>query len=118
MKNIIYKLCSRFFITSGIISRIEGRITILYPADRQSVIYKTVQELIKMVLLSGVMIMLLVYFSDIEPYVVLIIFATVYFVGNAFLHKQLERLETKLLENMLKFIEAVKFRFQFDGMLE
>lgn len=118
MRNTIYKLCNHFFLTSGIISRIEGRINILYPADRQSVINKTVEQLTKFFLLAGGMIFLLSYFSGIELYVVLIVSATVYIVGNAYVHKQLEKLESNLLENMLKFIEAVKFRFQFDGMLE
>ncbi len=118
MTNTIYKLFSRFFFTSGIISMIEGRITILYPADRQSVVKRTVEQLFKMLMLVICMIGFFSYFSNIEPYVIFIVSITIYFVGNAYVHKQFERIEAKLLESMLKFIEAVKFRFQFDGMLE
>ena len=99
-------------------SRIEGRMAILYPSDRQSIINRTVNQFLKLVALAGIMAYVLLCFSDAEPYIIVIIMATVYCVINSFIYRQLDRLEIQLSEHMLKFIEAVKFRFQFDGMLE
>ena len=118
MKNIIYDIASRFFLTRSMISRIEGRVAILYPSDRQSIINKTINQFMKIVVLVALMVYLLISFSDVKPYMIAMLLATVYCVVNTFIHRQLDKLETELLEHMLKFIEAVKFRFQFDGMLE
>ena len=118
MRNIKYNITSRFFLTRSMIMRIEGRVAILYPSDRQSIINKTIGYFMKLTMLAAIMTALLISFAEVEPYMIAIILMTVYCVVNAFIHRQLERQETELLEHMLKFIEAVKFRFQFDGMLE
>ena len=118
MINIIYKLSSKFFLTAGLMSKIEGRVSILYPTDRQSIKKKAVVQLTRIYAMVLAMIMGLMYFADAELYMVIIVSVTVYFVANNRAYKQLEKLELELLEYMLKFIETVKFRFQFDGMLQ
>lgn len=118
MINILYNLSSKFFLTSGIMSKIEGRISILYPMDGQSVKKKAVLQLIRIYTMVLAMIIGIMYFADMELYMVVIVGATVYFVANNRAYKQLDRLEVELLEYMLKFIETVKFKFQFDGMLQ
>ncbi len=118
MINIIYRISSKFFLTAGLMSRIEGRISILYPTDVKSVRKKSVMQLIRIYAMVMAMAVGLMYFAKVELYMVLIAALTMYFVANNRAYRQLEKLETGLLEHMLKFIEAVKFRFQFDGMLQ
>ena len=118
MTNIIYKLSKRFPLTSGMTSRIEGRIFILYPMDRQTVINRTVNQLVRLYAIAIIISYILLAFSGMEPYMVAIVAVTIYFVENAYVQKQMDKMESELLGHMLKFIEAVKFKFQFDGMLE
>lgn len=118
MTDILYKLSSRFFLTAGLMTRIEGRVSILYPTDRQSVKRKTLAQILQIYIMVIAMTIGLMYFADMKLYMVIIVATTVYFVANNRAYRQLEKLEIELLEYMLKFIEAVKFRFQFDGMLQ
>lgn len=52
MKNIVYRISRRFFLTAAITKRIEHRIRLLYPADRYSIIKRTEVYLIKIYILS------------------------------------------------------------------
>lgn len=118
MLDLIYRLSKRCIFTAHIAMRIEGRISILYPLDDESVSKKTAKQLLKVYLIAIALVTFMVLFAGISVYYTLVIGITVYSIINSYVYKGFDRLELKLLEEMLKFIEAVKFRYQFDGMLE
>ena len=118
MRIIVYKLSKRFFLTADIVRFLEARISILYPANKKSVREKVGAQLIKVYLLCVATIMLLYMFADISVYYSIVVVATIYVITDSSMHKGLERLEFKLLNEMLSFIENIKFKFQFDGMIE
>lgn len=118
MSIMVYKFSKAFFLTSDVVRRLEGRIGILYPGTRQAVIRHVGRQLIKIYGLGLLTIFILFMFADISLYFAAIAAATIYVVADSSIHKGLDRLEMNLLNQFLRFIEAVKFRFQFDGMIE
>lgn len=118
MKSIIYRYSRRFFLTSEITRRIESRIFILYPSTRYSVINRTAEYLIKIYILAGIVTTGLFLYADFSLYYATISALVVYAVVNSRVYGELDKLEIRLLMQFEKFITDVKFRFQFDGMLE
>ena len=118
MKSIIYRYSRRFFLTSEITRRIESRIFILYPSTRYSVINRTAEYLIKIYILAGIVTAGLFLYADFSLYYATISALVVYAVVNSRVYGELDKLEIRLLMQFEKFITDVKFRFQFDGMLE
>lgn len=118
MSTVIYKFSKSFFLTSDMVRRLEGRIAILYPSSRQAIIKKVSNQLIKIYGLSIITILILFMFADVSLYFVTIAVATVFILADSSMRRGIDKLEIELLGHFLEFIEAVKFRFQFDGMLE
>ena len=118
MRIIVYKISKRFFLTADIVRYIESRVSILYPATKKVVRQKVGMQLIKMYLLCVLTAVLLFMFADISVYYSVVVMATIYVIIDANIHKGIDKLEIELLNEMLSFIENVKFKFQFDGMIE
>ena len=98
--------------------RIEGRISILYPLDSEGVARKTAKQLLKVYSIALALAVFMILFAGISVYYTLVVGITVYSIVNSYIYRGFDKLEYSLLEEMLKFIETVKFRYQFDGMLE
>lgn len=118
MRNIIYRFSKGFFLTAQMTTRIENRITILYPATRYSLIKKTSESLVKIYITAGIATMLLMVFADFSLYYALIVFLVLYALISNRIYAELDKLEMVLLMALQKFLEDVKYRFRFDGMLE
>ncbi len=118
MKNIIYNFSNRFFITSQMTKRIENRISIMYPSTKYSLIKKTEASLMKIYLTVVVAIVLLMIFAEFSLHYAMVVFLVSYALVSNRIYVELDRLEIKLLEELQKFLEDVKYRFRFDGMLE
>ncbi|MEE0863191.1 MAG: hypothetical protein U0L79_09440 [Lachnospiraceae bacterium] len=118
MRIIVYKISKRFFLTSDIVRHIEARVSILYPASKKAVRQKVGMQLIKMYISCAITVMFLLMFADMSVYYSVVVLATIYVIIDANIHKALDKLEFQLLNEMLSFIENVKFKFQFDGMIE
>ena len=92
--------------------------TTLYPASKKAVRQKVGMQLIKMYISCAITVMFLLMFADMSVYYSVVVLATIYVIIDANIHKALDKLEFQLLNEMLSFIENVKFKFQFDGMIE
>lgn len=118
MKNIVYKFSKSFFLTRLLTKKIENRLLILYPSNKSSIIRKTADSLIKLYIIGIAAVIGLQMFSKISFYYSILSGIVIYFIVDEKLCEEFEILEHMLLEQLLKFVEEVKFRFQFDGMLE
>ena len=118
MKNIIYNFSLRFFLTSQMTKRIENRISILYPATKYSLIKKTSEYLIRIYITAIVAVVLLTMFAEFSLYYALIVFLVLYGLISNRIYTELDKLEMSLLMDLQKFLEDVKYRFRFDGMVE
>ena len=118
MKNLIYQFSSRFFLTSQMTKRIEKRMSILYPTTRFSLIRKTADYLIGVYLTVMIAALLLMMFAEFSIYYTLIVFLVLYALASNRIYAQFDKLEMSLLYSLQKFLEDVKYRFRFDGMLE
>ena len=118
MKNIIYKFSLRFFLTSQMTKRVENRISILYPATKYSLIKKTSEYLIRIYITATVAVVLLTMFAEFSLYYALIVFLVLYGLISNRIYTELDKLEMSLLMDLQKFLEDVKYRFRFDGMVE
>jgi len=68
--------------------------------------------------MAGLMAAGLLIFADFSLYYAMVCALMVYAVVNSKIYGDLDKLEIKLLLQLEKFVSDVKFRFQFDGMLE
>lgn len=118
MRIFIYKISKNFFLTEDMVRHIEGRMAILYPATRKIVRQKVGEQLLKIYAMCIATAILLYMFADFSFYFTEVVLATVYVISDSNIHKGLNKVEIKLLNEMLLFIENVKFKFQFDGMIE
>ena len=118
MKRLVYKISKGFLLTSDLTRRIEGRMAILYPLEQDKLMDKVANELLRLYLIAMVTGGLLTVSASFSLYFSIVVCMTVYAIVNTSIYRSFDRLELQLLEQMLGFIEAVKFRFQFDGMLE
>lgn len=118
MSVIVYRISKSFFLTTDVVRRLEGRISILFPSTRQAVVKRVGRQLLKIYSFGILTAIILFLFADMSVYYTAIVAATVYVVADSSIHKGLDKLEISLLNQFLRFIETVKFRFQFDGMVE
>lgn len=115
MNNIVYRICRKFFLTAGIIRKIEQRVFVLYPSTKYSVIKKTQDYMIKMFFVSLILFLGLWAFSDISFYYTCIVLVIVYVVSNTYINTTLIKEELKLLLYFEEFVTEVHFRYQFEG---
>ena len=118
MRSIVYKYSRKLFLTSELTKRIESRVAILYPSTRYSIVNRTAEYLIRIYIMAGLMVAGLFIFADFSMYYAMLCVLMVYAVVNSKIYGDLDKLEIKLLLQLEKFVSDVKFRFQFDGMLE
>ena len=118
MRNIVYKYSRKFFLTAELTKQIESRVSILYPSTRYSIINRTAEYLIRVYLIAVVMTMGLFVFADFSLHYAMICAIITYAVVHEKIYGDLDKLEIKLLLQLERFVSDVKFRFQFDGMLE
>lgn len=118
MKNTVYKISKKFYLTKQLTNNIENRLRIFYPSNRSSIINKTAEYLIGLYI-TGIFILAGLYvFSEISVYYSVLAGIVIYVIFQEKLNEDFEKFEYRLLEQLLKFVEDIKFRFQFDGMLE
>lgn len=118
MRIFIYRISKKIFLTEDIVRHIEGRMSILYPSTKKAVREKVGEQLMKIYIMCIATAILLYMFAEFSFYFTVVVFATIYVIADSNIHKGLNKVEVKLLSEMLLFIENVKFRFQFDGMIE
>lgn len=118
MKNIVYKFSSKFFLTKNLTFSIMNRLNIVYPSNKSSIIKKTEEYLLSVYFFGICIIFGMLIFSDYSLYYSIIIGITVAVIFGEKINEKFSKLEYKVLMQLLKFIEDVKFRFQFNGMLE
>ena len=118
MRSIVYRVSKSFFLTTDIVRHIEGRMTILCPANKDEIGKKVGEQLIKTYFICAVTVVLLYMFADASLYFTVVVGMTLYAVVDSNMHNSLNKLEVGLLSEFLSFIENVKFKFQFDGMIE
>jgi hypothetical protein len=117
MKNIVYRVSSRFFLTAPLTKKIEHRIRLLYPADRYSVIKRTENYLIKMYILAFAVVAGMLVFADFSLYYGCLVAVIVYVMILSRINTELSKQEVKLLLMFEEFISEVHFHYQFNGML-
>ena len=118
MKNIVYKASVTIPFTRNLTKRIEGNIRLLYPSNNSSILKKVNEYLIKLYL-SGLLIVFGLYaFADVSLYYAILTGIVLYVIFTEKIIEDYIKLENKILKQLLMFIEDIKFRFQFDGMLE
>ena len=118
MRSIIYKYSSRFFLTSELTKRLEHKIFLLYPSTKYSVMNRTAECLVRLYLAAFLVLTGLLWFAEFSLYYATLCMIIVYAVVNGKIYGDLDRLEIRLLSQLETFVSDVKFRFQFDGMLE
>ena len=118
MKNIVYRFSNRFFLTRNLTKKIGMRVHILYPSNKSSIIRKIERYLISLYCLGFICIAFLMFFADISIYYSVLAGLVVFVIFEEKIEEDMSKLEYKVLKQLLKFVEDVKFRFQFDGMIE
>lgn len=118
MRNIVYRLSKAFFLTTDMVRHIEGRMAILYPTSKDEIHKRVGTQLIKTYVMCLITIALLYMFADVSIYFTVVVGMNLYAIVDSNMHNNLNKLETGLLNEFLSFIENVKFKFQFDGMIE
>lgn len=118
MKNIVYRISSNIPFTKNLTKKIEANIRLLYPSNNRSIINKVNDYLIKLYFSAFIMLVGLYMFADVSIYYSVIAGIVIYVVITEKIDEDYVKLENKLLKQLLMFIEDIKFRFQFDGMLE
>ena len=91
---------------------------ILCPANKDEINKKVGAQLIKIYALCVLTAVLLYMFAEASIYFTVVVAMTLYAVVDSNMHNSLNKLEVQLLSEFLSFIENVKFKFQFDGMIE
>ncbi len=118
MKHIIYLYSRKNPLTARLTAQIESRVSILYPSTKYSIIQRTAEYLIRIYFIALLVIVGLLYFAEFSIYYAMLSLMMVYAVINTIVYEELEKLELKLLGQLEKFVSDVRFRYQFDGMLE
>ena len=118
MKNIIYRYSKKFFLTAELTGRIESRVAILYPSTKYSIIQRTAEYLMRIYVVAVIAMTGLFVCAEFSVYYGMMAIMVVYAVINTSIYEALDKLEIKLLLQLEKFVSDVRFRFQFDGMME
>ena len=118
MKNIVYRISKGNFITRNLVKKIEAKLNILYPSNKSSIVKRTDRYLCKLYISGILCFSMLWLFAEISLYYAVITGIVIYVIFQEKINDDFYKLEYKLLKELLKFVEDIKFKFQFDGMLE
>lgn len=100
------------------VKRIENRLKIIYPMDSQALIWRTEQELIKLIMMAVLFMAVILFLGRVSFYFCIAGAVLLYAQGLNSVYSGYDRLEIKLLKQFEKFIQDIRFQFRFDGMLE
>ena len=118
MKNIVYRISKGNFITRNLVKKIEAKLNILYPSNKSSIVKRTDRYLCRLYISGILCFSMLWLFAEISLYYAVITGIVIYVIFQEKINDDFYKLEYKLLKELLKFVEDIKFKFQFDGMLE
>lgn len=118
MKNILYKALVRFRLTRPVVKKIEHRFCMIYALDPAALMKKTNQELWKLCLILVISMGILWVAGRKTFYQGIMSVLVVYMLGMNSIYAEYDRVELLLLRQLDRFIQDIRFRFQFDGMLE
>ena len=118
MKYFLYDFCSKNRISKSMVKRIENRLKIIYPMDSQALIWRTEQELIKLIMMAVLFMAVILFLGRVSFYFCIAGAVLLYAQGLNSVYSGYDRLEIKLLKQFEKFIQDIRFQFRFDGMLE
>ena len=118
MLSLVYKCFLRFWLTRQFTRNIERRMNILYPGARDIVIQRTGATLCKVFCMGCVSVVALMCFAKLSLYYMAIMLAMIYVISVNVVYNGLDKIETKMLVELEHFINHVRYRFRFDGMID
>lgn len=118
MKHIIYRVFKRLGILKSFVKQIETRMEILYPKSREKVIRYTELELIKIFIVTCIVIASIVIYGKVSMVYVFMAACVIGVLTKSIVYARYDQLEIKLLRQFERFINDVKFRFKYDGMID
>ena len=118
MRNLVYRVSLRFFLTSSLTKKIQHKISLIYPSTKFSIINKTGKYLIRIYVLSLLVAFGMFLFSEFSFYYSCLVVIVIYAMMNSHINTDIERQELKLISYLDEFITEVHFNYQFNKMIE
>ena len=118
MKNIIYRVFSKFGLTKNIVKNIEERMELMYPGNRELVLKITQREIVKILIVNILVFCVLVIYGKIDFCYVVMAMIVIMILTKSMVYSKFDREEISLLKSFEKYIQDVRFKFKYDGMID
>lgn len=118
VKYIIYNSIKKIRLLNSLTDKIENRIDILYPGNRDVVVKNTLIELLKIFLMCAFVLLAFTLFGKISIIYIFVAISIIYVMVTNIVYSKFDKLEIKLLKQFEKYIQDVRFLFKYDGMID
>lgn len=118
LRNIIYRIFSKFKLTSGFVKVIEDRMDIMYPGNKELVIKITEKEIIRLVMVNLLIFILMVLYGKADICYIIMAVIIMMIVTKDTVYSRFDKIEIALLKSFEKYIQDVRFKFKYDGMID
>lgn len=118
MKYIIYNSIKKLKIFNSLLDRIESRMDILYPGNKERVIKNTLIEFLKLFLNCIVVFIAFIIYGKINVIYIFVATSVLFVVARNNVYSKFDKLEIRLLKQFEKYIQDVRFLFKYDGMID
>lgn len=118
MNYIIYNSIKKIRIFNSLLERIESRMEILYPGNKESVINNTVVEFLKIILIFIVVFIAFIIYGRINVIYIFVSVSVLFVIVRNNVYSKFDKLEIRLLKQFEKYIQDVRFLFKYDGMID
>lgn len=118
MKNIIYRIFSKFRLTKNIVKNIEERMELIYPGNRELVLKITQWEIMKIFVVNVLVFCVLVVYGKIDFCYVVMAMIVMMILTKSMVYSKFDKEDISLLKSFEKYIQDVRFKFKYDGMID
>lgn len=118
MKNMVYKLIKNNIFTKSMVNVIEERMSIIYPGNKEKVVDVTLKEILKIIIINILVVSIILLYGKTNIFYVFMSFMIMYMLSKNKVYSKFNMLDIKLLKQFEKFLQDVRFKFKYDGMID
>lgn len=118
MKNMVYKLIKNNIVTKSMVNVIEERMSIIYPGNKEKVVDVTLKEILKIIIINILVVSVILLYGKTDIFYVFMSFIIMYMLSKNKVYSKFNMLDIKLLKQFEKFLQDVRFKFKYDGMID
>jgi hypothetical protein len=118
LRDFVYRILKNNRLTRNTVSIIEERMSLIYPGDFESVTRVTMSKFIKITSINILLFIVIVLLGKKDIVYFIMAMMVINMTTKKYLYHQFDHLDIKLLKQFQMFIQDIRFKFKYNGMIE